>query len=188
MGMRWKAWIGALLVLAGCASDGGSIDPKDTSVSLVYGHFDMKEAPGRLDWVSLRRYDSKKEDGEWYGMGVKDGVFFHVGVEPGSYQVDKFRTAGGFFTNPVEHHFGSRGRNATAVRIAKPGVYFLGSYRYVNHAGKGFFEADRFDMQPVKSPSEKEVLQRVIQRLESDPELKDYTRQLQLARKRLGEL
>jgi hypothetical protein len=67
-------------------------------------------------------------------------------------------------------------------------VYFVGSHRYVNHAGKGFFDPDRFDMQASSAPSEKEVLQRVVQRLETDPELKDYRRQLQQARKRLGEL
>lgn len=187
MGMRWKAWIAAAFLLAGCAS-GGSVDVKDESLSLVYGYFDMKDAPGGLDWVSLRKYGSKTKDGEWYSMGVKDGVFFHVGIEPGSYQVDKFGSNGGFFSRPVEYQFGARGRNSTATRITKPGVYFLGSHRYVNHAGKGFFDPDRFEMQAAKSPSEKEVLQRVIQRLESDPELKDYTRQLQLARKRLGEL
>lgn len=43
-------------------------------------------------------------------------------------------------------------------------------------------------MQAAKAPGEKEVLRQVIERLESDPELKGYTRQLQLTRKRLGEL
>jgi hypothetical protein len=177
-----------LAVLSGCASGGGSIDPKDESVSLVYGYFDMKDAPTKADWVWLRKYDAKAKEAEGYNMGVKEGVFFHVGIEPGSYQVDRFGGGGGFFSRPVEYNFGGRGRNATAVRIAKPGAYFLGSHRYVNHAGKGFFDPDRFEMQAAKAPGEKEVLRQVIERLESDPELKGYTRQLQLARKRLGEL
>jgi hypothetical protein len=169
---RWIAVAAAVLAMAGCAGGGGSIDPKDENVSLVYGYFDMTEAPTKADWVWLRKYESGKE-ATGYNMASKDGLFFHVGVEPGSYQVETF---------------GGRGRNGTAIRIARPGVYFVGSHRYVNHAGKGFFDPDRFEMQAAASPSEKEVLQRVVQRLETDPELKDYQRQLVLARKRLGEL
>ena len=186
--MRWIAVTVAVLALAGCGSSGGTIDPKDDSVSLVYGYFDMKEAPTPADWVRLRKYDAAAKEAEGYNMAVKDGVFFHVGIEPGSYQVEKFGGGGGLFSRPVEYSFGGRGRNGTAIRIAKPGVYFVGSHRYVNHAGKGFFDPDRFDMQASGAPSEKEVLQRVVQRLEADPELKDYRRQLQLARKRLGQL
>jgi hypothetical protein len=190
--MRWiarsiVAWV-AVLSLAGCAGGGGTIDPKDETVSLVYGYFDMKDAPAKVDWVRLRKYDPGAKEAEGYNMAASDGMFFHVGIEPGSYQVEKFGNRGGFFSNPIEWSFGGRGRNGTAIRITKPGVYFVGSHRYIKHPGKGFFEADRFDMEPAKAPGEKEVLQRVVQRLETDPELKGYTRQLQLAKKRLGEL
>ncbi|HWA39612.1 MAG TPA: hypothetical protein VG873_17290 [Burkholderiales bacterium] len=184
---RWIAVVATVLAIAGCASGGGSIDPKDETVSLVYGYFDMADAPTKADWVWLRKYEAGKE-ATGYNMASKDGVFFHVGVEPGSYQVEKFGGGGGFFSRPVEYSFGGSGRNGTAIRIARPGVYFVGSHRYVNHAGKGFFDPDRFEMQAAGAPSEKEVLQRVVQRLETEPELKDYRRQIELARKRLAEL
>ena len=186
--MRWIALWAVVLSLAGCAGSGGSIDPKDDSVSLVYGYFDMKDAPSKADWVRLRKYDPKAQENEGYNMATKDGVFFHVGIEPGSYQVETFGSNGGFFSSPVEYKFGGRGRNGTAVRVTRPGVYFVGSHRYIKHPGKGFFDADRFDMEAAAAPTEKEVLQRVVERLQSDPELKGYTRQLQQARKRLGEL
>lgn len=185
--MRWTVLLAFVLSLAGCAGSGGSIDPKDDSVSLVYGYFDMADAPSKADWVWLRKYEAAKE-AEGYNMAASDGLFFHVGVESGSYQVEKFGSRGGFFSNPVEYSFGARGRNGTAIRITKPGVYFVGSHRYIKHPGKGFFEADKFEMQAAKTPTEKEVLQRVVQRLETDPELKGYARQLQQAKKRLGEL
>lgn len=184
--MRWKAWIAAAFLLAGCAS-GGSVDVKDESLSLVYGYFDMKDAPGGLDWVSLRKYGSKTKDGEWYSMGVKDGVFFHVGIEPGSYQVDKFGGSS-FLRGEHVYNFGGKGRNTTAIRIQKPGVYFLGAHRYVKHPGEGFFSPDKFDMQPMKAPTEKELLERVIKQIESDRELAPYKRQLRLARERLARL
>lgn len=186
MKLRWWLVLALAAALGGCAG-GQRVDPKDETVSLVFGYFDMKDAPTKVDWVTLKQYESKGE-GTGYAMNVKDGLFFHIGVEPGSYQVNKFGGNGGFFTNPAEYNFGGRGRNATAVRIQKPGVYFLGAHKYVNHPGKGFFEADKFEMQAAKTPGEKELLQRVIKQIEGDKELAEYTRQLRQARQRYGQL
>ena len=177
--------------IAGCASNGERVDAKDETLSLVYGYFDMKAAPSSLDWVSLKQYDSKKKDAGWYQLSAKDGLFFHIGVEPGSYQVDKFGGQGGvplLTRRPFEYSYGNKGRNGTAVRILKPGVYFLGAHEFVNYAGKGFFDADRFDMRPAKAPTEKELLQRLIKELETDRELAGYVRQLRQAKQRLAEL
>jgi hypothetical protein len=188
MKLRWIVPLILAFALGGCASN-TPVDPKDESLSLVYGYFDMKDAPSSLDWVSLKQYGTK--DAGWYHLRAKDGLFFHVGIEPGSYQVDKFGGMGGiaFLTRrPYEYDYGSKGRNRTALRISRPGVYFLGAHRYVNHAGKGFFEADKFEMQPAQGPSEKELLQRLVKELETDGEFAGYTRQLRLAKKRLAEL
>jgi hypothetical protein len=189
--MKLKAWLAAVLAFAvvGCASRGDPVDPKDESVSLVYGYFDMADAPSSLDWVFIKQYGNNKDQG--YRVSAKDGVFLHVGIEPGSYQVATFGGTGGIpilTRRDFEYDFGSKGRNSTAVRITKPGAYFLGSFRYVNHAGKGFFAADKFEMRAAKTPTEKEVLQRVVKWLETDKELADYKRQLNLARQRLGSL
>lgn len=189
--LRWLLITLMAFVLAGCASGPGSVDTKDEILSLVFGYFDMKEAPSSLEWVSLKKYDSAKKEGEWYGLAARDGLFFHVGIRPGSYQVDKFGGMGGIpllTRRQVEYDFGSKGRNDTAVRIQKPGIYFLGAHQYVNHAGKGLFAPDRFEMKPAKTPTEKELLQRLIKEFESDKALAGYTRQLGLAKQRLAEL
>ncbi|MCL4798803.1 MAG: hypothetical protein KJ025_04395 [Burkholderiales bacterium] len=191
MNLRWLLPFVLALGLVGCASTSEPVEVNDQRVSLVFGYFDMKDAPSGLDWVSLKKYDSKKKDGEWYRMGVQDGLYFHVGVEPGAYQVDKFGGMGGvplLTRRPFEYNFGGKGRNGTALRITQPGVYFLGAHKYVNHAGKGLFEADKFAMEPVQSPTEKELLQRLVKALESDQELAGYTRQLSLAKQRLSQL
>lgn len=187
MKLRWLLPLVLALTLGGCAST-SPVDPKDESLSLVYGYFDMADAPTPVEWVSIRQYGTK--DGGWYRLSAKDGLFFHVGIEPGSYQVEKFGGTGGVLLTrrDVEYHYGTKGRNRTAVRIVKPGIYFLGSHQYVNHAGKGLFAPDKFDMKPAKSPSEKELLQQLIQRLETDKELAGYTRQLRLAKQRLSQL
>lgn len=189
MARRWLVMF-VVLALAGCAS-APPVDTRDATRSLVFGYFDMAEAPSKLEWVSLRRYDGTQKPGEWYGLEVKDGLFFHVGIAPGSYQVEKFGGTGGIpllTRKHFEYNFASKGRNSTAARIREPGLYFLGAYQYVNHAGKGLFAPDRFEMVPLKTPTEKEILARLVKELESDKELSAYTRQLALAKRRLSQL
>lgn len=165
------------VVVAGCAGT-TPVSSSDETLSLVFGYFDMKDAPTKVQWVALKQYGGKGAG--TYQLAVEEGLFLHVGVEPGSYQVDKFGGSG-FLRGDYVYNFGGKGRNSTAIRIQKPGVYFLGAHRYVAHEGK-------FDMQPAKSPTEKEVLQRLIKQLENDGSLAQYTRQLKLARERLAQL
>jgi hypothetical protein len=171
------------VVLAGCAGR-SPVPASDETLSLVYGYFDMKEAPTKVQWVGLKQYGGTAGT---YTLAVEDGLFFHVGIEPGSYQVDKFGGSG-FLRGDYVYNFGGKGRNTTAIRIQKPGVYFLGAHRYVKHAGKGVFTPDSFNMVAAKAPTEKEILQRLVKRLETDRELAPYTRQLKLARERLAKL
>lgn len=171
------------VLVAACAGT-TPVSNTDETLSLVFGYFDMKDAPTKVQWVALKQYG--KAAGT-YQLAVEDGLFLHVGVEPGSYQVEKFGGSG-FLRGDYVYNFGGKGRNSTAIRIQKPGVYFLGAHRYVNHAGKGLFAPDKFDMEPARSPTERELLQRVIKRLETDRELQPYTRQLKLARERLARL
>jgi hypothetical protein len=186
-----KKWLFVPLVLAtvllgGCASV-PKINPKDETVSLVFGYIDMKDAPSGLGWVSIKQYSS---DPQYYTVGVKDGLFYHIGVVPGSYQVETFGGSGGIpilAPKQYQYNFGTRGRNDTAIRIDRPGVYFMGAYKYIEHPG-GLFKADKFEMQPIKSPSEKELLQKLINFLESDSEMSAYTRQIAIAKKRLAAL
>jgi|RhiMetdeSRZDD1v2_1073273.scaffolds.fasta_scaffold68902_5 hypothetical protein len=183
---RWLlASLAAMVLVAGCATH-QPVDPNDAGTSLVFGYFDAKDAPSSIDWVSIKRYGGAPA---YYQLGTKNGLFWHVAVEPGSYQVEKF---GGvkrvlIFGNDVEYNYGTRGRNETAIRIVTPGVYFMGAHRYIAHDG-GLFAADKFEMQAVKSPSEKELLTRLVAELEADKELRIYTRQIGLAKKRLAEL
>jgi hypothetical protein len=176
---------GMAIVLGGCA--GTPVDPKDEALSLVYGYFDMKAAPSSLDWVSIKQYG---KEAAWYQVSAKDGLFWHVGVESGSYQVEKFGGTGGIpllTRREFQYDFGTKGRNDTALRIQTPGVYFMGAYKYVDHPG-GFFKEDKFEMKPAKEYAEKDLLQKLIKELESDKDLRVYTRQIDLAKKRLAGL
>lgn len=163
------AALGTPMALAGCAS-GPSVDPNDESRSLVYGFFDMKDGAD-VQWVVLKRYDSA----QWVRTAASDGVFLHVGLPAGSWQVFSF----GSPRNVYE--FGMHGRNDTALRIERPGVYYMGAYKYVP-VEKNWLSKSTFDMKPISQPNEKTVLVKVIKTMEAD--YSEYQRQIARARQR----
>lgn len=168
--------------VAACAAS-DRIDPKDPSLSLVYGYIDMKDAPSSLGWVHIMLYDGKNTG---YFAAVDHGVFFHLGVKPGPYQVDRFGRHPTFFSNTeYTYDFGTRGRNETAVRIDKPGAYFMGAYKYVD-IPTGWFQQDKFRMERTTTPSERELLTKVLAILQNDHA--DYTRQIDTVKQRLVQL
>lgn len=174
------------LLMVGCAGL-DPVDPKDHTLSVVYGYFDMEEAPADLNWVSIRQYKGKRH---YYNAAARENSFFyHIGIEPNSYQVEKFGGAGNSFFGPDSYvfNFGTAGRNETAVRIKKPGVYFLGSYKFIEHEG-GFFEGDKFEMKPSKKPTEKQVLQMVYDDFIEEEHDKEYPHQTRLIKLRLKKL
>ncbi|MCW8986778.1 MAG: hypothetical protein OQK75_03830, partial [Gammaproteobacteria bacterium] len=121
-----------ILLSSGCASSPDPIDHKDASRSVVFGFFDMSDAPswGGIDWVSVKQYKPKKG---YYAAAVKEGLFYHIGVPNGSFQVDEFGRNTRFYSNTrYVYNFGGKGRNKTGRIIKQPGVYFMGSYKYKN--------------------------------------------------------
>jgi hypothetical protein len=171
-----------LSVLAGCSS-GTKVDPKDHSVSVVYGYFDMSDAPSNLEWVSIKKYDAESEDDEYAHAGVEDGMFWHVGIKPGSYQVEKFGGTGGvpmLTQQGYSYNFGTKGRNETAVRIKSSGTYFLGSYKYTEQ------KDGTFEMKPNKQHGEKEILKKLVKIFEKEKSLRVYTHQLNMIKRKLA--
>jgi hypothetical protein len=175
--MKVLRWFLLVLLAAGCASTPDTPQKPEEAVSIVFGFFDMTAAPSDLEWVSLKR-----GEGGGYRLSPRDGFFFELGVWPGTYEVDRFGGSSGFpplTRRPVEYDFRANGRNPTAVRIERPGVYFLGAYEFIAPSG---------EMRRLAVPSEKQLLQRVIRELETDRALRGRTRALQMARARIAEL
>ncbi len=146
-------------VLTACA--GGSIGPErdinDPTNSLVFAYVDMSDAPTKIDGASIK---PQGEEGFW-SMGVADDgqLLTQPYLPPGAYQIHSLRGSGFFAGNNV-YQFPTYGRNQTAVRIQKPGIYFMGAFRY-QKVKTGFFEGGKFAIERVNSPSELELLQRV---------------------------
>lgn len=178
--MKLLRWLLLIVLAAGCASTPDAPQKPADAVSIVFGFFDMTAAPSDLEWISLKRLDSREN--ERYRVSARDGFFFQLGVWPGAYEVDQFGGSSGFpplTRRPVEYDFRANGRNPTAIRIDRSGVYFLGAYEFVAPSG---------EMRALAVPSEKQLLQRVIRELETDRALRGRTRELQMAKARLAEL
>jgi hypothetical protein len=78
---------------------------------------------------------------------------------------------------PHEYSFPAQ---TDGFRFPKPGLYFLGSYKY-KHIDRGMFKADNFDIERIKAPTELDVLKKVRKHYEND-------RWLPLIDKRIKEL
>ncbi|HEX7965397.1 MAG TPA: hypothetical protein VF651_06740 [Gammaproteobacteria bacterium] len=148
----------AMLSLAGCASNsiGPERDINDPTNSLVFAYVDMGDAPTELESASLK---PQGEEGYWT-MGVEDGLMSQQYLPPGSYQLASL-SGSSFLHGAVVYNFPAYGRNEASVRIQKPGIYFLGSFKYKD-VETGMFEAGKFDIERVKSPTELELLGRLL--------------------------
>jgi hypothetical protein len=92
-----------------------------------------------------------------YSVGADKGLFYHIGVKPGP----------------------------TALIVEQPGAYFAGSFGY-QKIKTGIFEQKQFDIQPIDSPTEAAVLQKVRKRMRKDnPE---YRHAIALVERRIAEL
>lgn len=153
--------VAVLLTACGSRSIGPERDANDPGNSLVFAYVDMDEAPTKVHGAALK---PQGEEGYWQ-MGVidhQDGqLLIQSYLPPGSYQLASLRGSGFFAGNNV-YQFPTYGRNETAVRIQKPGIYFMGAYRY-RKVKTGFFEGGKFDFERINSPTELELLQRIQQ-------------------------
>jgi hypothetical protein len=160
--------IGLLLLglVGGCATGHGR-DIDDPTNSLLFGYIDMSEAPTDIQSTWVFRVTPPTERPYW-PLSVRKGLFHSSYLPPGTYQVSKFGGSG-FFRGNYEYGFPRQGRNATAVRATKPGIYYMGSYKY-KKVKTGIFEQGRFDIQRVNTPTERELLQRL---LKEDDDIRD---------------
>lgn len=149
----------AAALLTGCAFSGGGRSIDDPTSSLVFGYMDMEEAPTSMDYVKLQQVAPRAEAGFW-DMGTDDGIMFNQYVPPGSFKVAHFGGSS-FLMGEHRYSFPTYGRNATAVTIEEPGIYFIGAYAYQD-VDTGFFEAGKFSIEPTNNPSEKDLLQTLL--------------------------
>lgn len=156
--------------ITGCALR----QPADPSMtSLVYGHVDMSEAPGKadMDTIKLMRAATQQKPVMLKGkVDYHDGIsssrrpgnFWVYNLMPGSYQIAEIvgMPTGFSMGGPTVYHlsFAQSQKNASAMRIDEPGLYYMGSFKVVAS------EKGKFEMARVDNPSEKEVLEKILKR------------------------
>jgi len=159
--MKKMSFIWLLLCLAllqGCSAH--MRNPKESNASLVYGFIDMDEAPTDLDYATVRQYKPKPVDDKpyWHAAGV-DGMFWYDQLVPGSYQLVSFGGSSWWRNASYNYNMPDFQKNETALVIKQPGLFYLGAYKYKD---AGSFFNPKFEMEKVTSPSEKELLTKLL--------------------------
>lgn len=166
--MKSRMLLGVLIVitfvLGGCADQRiirNNMDDVATA-SLVFGYVDMEDAPVDLRWISLKQI-MPKTDKPYWNAATDDGMFWGSHFKPGAYQMDSF---GGFSSwRNANFTFSFPQQNMDEYRFKidnKPGIHFIGSYKY-KEVETGFFEQGKFDLVAVNSPTERELLERLLE-------------------------
>lgn len=153
--------LGMMGLLAGCGTtaSGPLRDINDPTNSLVLGYIDMEDAPTKAKTATFLQV-APPSDAPYWVTSVDEGLFYHVFLPPGSYQLTKVYGSG-FFAGENEYSFPRQG-NETSLRISKPGIYFIGSFKY-KQVKTGFFEGRKFMIERVSKPTEAELLKRVLE-------------------------
>src|SRR4051812_1129605 len=120
--VTWVLGLIAFLLLAGCVASGPTRDIDDPLNSLVVGYIDMSDAPTSVDYAWFMQV-APPTDTPYWSAGINKGLFYSAYMPPGSYQISRFGGSG-FFSGEHHYNFAKAGRNETAVRIDKPGIYY----------------------------------------------------------------
>ena len=182
--------IGAVLLsvaLAGCASlRTPSRDSPENGA--IYGYFEIpKDSIGYLSDMSFFTYPPKVK--AYFGRVsdldyvIVDGAFFAYNAAPGSYFLQMiFATASDLFgtkTNQLElipvKAFDAETNNAMVqknlITVKSGELVFVGAREISLEKKPGFFSFQNgsFSIGPARSPSEKEILQKLSVRLKGTP-------------------
>jgi hypothetical protein len=148
--------------ISGCATSPYLEEPKNDQVSLVVGYIDMAESPANLGWVQIKQLqpDTKKP---YFGFLVVDGMFYNPNLVPGIFKFIEFGGNPKFFLENAIYTFSfpAQGKGEWDPVIEKPGIYFVGSYKY-KKIQTGLFEQGKFNIIKIDSPTEKEVLEKLL--------------------------
>ncbi len=160
--MKHRIWLVLGLItlglLAGCASSGPTRDINDPTNSLVFGYIDMDDAPTQVNSAWMVQV-APPSDTPYWGLGVSKGLFYNSYLPLGSYQLSKFGGSG-FFAGQHEYAFPKQG-NKTSLRITKPGIYFIGAYKY-KQVKTSMFSQAKFAIEKINKPTEAELLKRIL--------------------------
>jgi len=157
--MKGSGWIilMVLFLFNGCAHR--QMTELNEANSLVFGYIDMDDSPAKeLEAFTLKQV-LPKTDKPYWNMRTYEGVFYMENMPNGSYQLNQFGGPGGFFSSASYYWFNFP-TQADGFRVTKPGLYYLGSFKYKK---AGSFWNPKFDIEPIESPGEREAIEKILQ-------------------------
>lgn len=164
-----KAIVGlAAILLGGCALNSEVRTSTEADAALIFGFFDMKEAPFELGCVRITQ-DEKK--GIAYPQSCMttfaDGLFFIENVPPMRYHVPFFYAGGKLHTISSDEK--------DLFKVRPKALHFYGSFKYkvvTRDLGDILkLTPEQYGLRPVGTPGEKAVL-RMLQDRVKDPRWK----------------
>ena len=135
--------------------------------AMIFGYISASEGPMDFEWVQLQCTDASGKKEYFTSRADEEGMFYAENLPLGEYQIYRLgrgnspmgpNVVGG---NGVFWHLGEE-RNATTTRVKKPGMLYLGSFKYTYIEPKSFFGNSSFSFDRVNSPPEKELLLRIL--------------------------
>lgn len=156
-----SAVILAVALLVGCSSLGPVSDIKDAESALIFGHIDLTDVGYNLENVNVLKYKKIYYGGGTGAIGeplrvYSNGSFFVENLDPGQYLLGGF-TAGNIL------HWNSKSTEKDVFTIKSGQIYYLGTFKYVTGKKAGFMSQGTFSLARSKTPSERELLQWLIE-------------------------
>ncbi len=132
------------------------------SVSLVFGYIDTSDVSDKFIQLYMKRLaPPPKPGGGYYWMfGVDKGCYYHMGLPPGKYMLDKielYKKAPfplSLFTSPTFRSIEFMNPDSAFV-VEKPGMRFLGSLKLRKISGE-------YSLELVEKPGGVEVLEMMM--------------------------
>ena len=106
----------------------------------------MSDAPTKVTGAQIHAGRAATDKPYW-GTDVKDGLFYTYYLPPGSYRLATLHGSS-FLRGEHQYNFPRQGGGETTARIEKPGIYFLGAYKYKS-VSTGMFEQGKFAIERV---------------------------------------
>jgi len=163
--VRWKIVLGAMvcLLVGGCALNPEVRTSSDDNSSLIFGFYDMSEAPYELTCV---RITQDERAGIAYRQScmktLSNGLFFLENAPPMKYHVPFFYAGGRL-------HMISSDRK-DLIDVPARSLFFLGSFKYkVLYRNLGEImqlTSEKYGLGPVKSPDEVAVLKMLLEKVQ----------------------
>ncbi len=162
----WQIFgLAGLLVLSGCALNPSVRITTEDNASLIFGYFDMSESPYELSCVTMTQ---DERSGIVYRQScmttLASGLFFIENIPPMKYHIPFFNAGGKL------HMISSSEQDL--IDVPPQSLAFLGSFKYKVHdknlAQVLRITSEKYGLEPVKSPGEKQVLKMLLKEVK-DP-------------------